>query len=149
MIVDKLTSFCNATALNTGAAGSYLIGDVIDLQAARDVGQGNPLWLVILVETTATSGGAATGTFQLRSDATAAVDPSTGTLHMTSPTFAVAAMTAGTTLFKAVLPLEGNVYERYLGLIQVTGTAAFTAGKIDAFLTQTPAAWKAYPDGDD
>ena len=33
MILDERTEFCDATALNTGGAGSYLLGDVIDLQA--------------------------------------------------------------------------------------------------------------------
>jgi len=148
MITDKYTTFCDAEALNTGAAGTYLIGDVVDLSVVRDIGQGNPLYLVINVETTATSGGSATGTFKLASDAQAAIaTDGSATEHLTSPTFAVADMAAGTNILTAVIPMEGNEYERYLGILQVTGTAAFTAGKVDAFLTQTPAAWKAYPEG--
>lgn len=147
MITDRLTTFCSATALNTGAAGTYLIGDVIDLENDRDIGQGNPIYLVINVETTATSGGSATGTFKLASDAQAAIHVSTSTVHVVSPTFAVANMTAGKNILRAVIPMEGNVYERYLGILQVTGTAAFTAGKIDAFLTMDVANWKALPDG--
>ena len=30
MILDERGEFCDATALNTGAAGSYLLGDVVD-----------------------------------------------------------------------------------------------------------------------
>jgi hypothetical protein len=73
MILDERNEFCDATALNTGGAGSYLVGDVIDLGAAsRDIGMGESLFLVIQVDTTATSGGSATGAFHLASDAQAA-----------------------------------------------------------------------------
>lgn len=146
MITDKLTMFCDSQALNTGAAGDYLLGDVIDLQNARDVGQGMPVYLVIAMTVTATSAGAATGQFTLVSDADAAMTIATATEHVASPVFDVAAMTAGTRLLAVVLPLEGNVYERYLGIKQTTGVAAFTAGAIDAFLTTDVQAWKAYAD---
>ena len=56
----------------------------------------------------------------------------------------VASMTAGTTLMAIQLPQEGTAYERYIGIQQVTGTAAFTAGKVNAFLTEDVARWKAY-----
>ncbi len=36
MILDELLEFCDATALNTGGAASYLIGDQIDLGTATD-----------------------------------------------------------------------------------------------------------------
>lgn len=147
MLLDERTEFCDATALNTGAAGTYLIGDVIDLQVARDIGQGEPTWLVITVDTTATSGGSATGVFKLASDAQAAIaTDGTATEHVVTPSKAVAAMTAGTVIFAGPVPAEGNVFERYLGILQVTGVAAFTAGKINAFLTLEYAKWKAYAD---
>jgi len=44
------------------------------------------------------------------------------------------------------LPLEGDAYERYLGVIQNVGTAALTAGAINAFLTLDPRGYKAYAD---
>ena len=147
MITDKLTTFCNGVALNTGAAGTYNIGDIIDLGDDRDIGNGVPLYLVINVETTATSGGSATGQFRLVSDATSTISTTTATVHVTSAAFAVADMTAGTNILTIVIPMEGNVYERYLALQQITGTAAFTAGAVDAFLTPTPKGWKTYPDG--
>jgi hypothetical protein len=150
VILDELTEFCDATALNTGGAGTYNVGDVIDTKSAaidpnttKDFGYSD-LYLVIRVATTATSGGSATGTFRLVSDAVATPDTSTATVHYVSPTFAVAAMTAGTTI--AVLPLPSGSYERYIGIQQITATAAFTAGAIDAFLTSDPNAWRAYAD---
>ena len=47
MIADKLTTFCDAVELNTGAAGAYMIGDVIDIEDLRDIGQHSGLYLVI------------------------------------------------------------------------------------------------------
>lgn len=143
MITDKLATFCNAVALNTGPAGNYLIGDVINLETVRDIGQGQPIFLVVTVETTATSGGAATGQFKLVSDAQVAIDPDTATVHASSAAFAVADMVAGTNLLTVVIPMEGAAYEQYLGIVQTTGTAAFTAGKVNAFLTLDVSKWKA------
>lgn len=143
MILDSRNEFCDATALNTGAAGSYIIGNQIDLgTAARDLGGDQALYLVINVDTTATSGGSATGQFNLVTDDNASL--SSPTVLASSKAWAVASMTAGTTLFAIQLPMEGTAYERYIGIQQVTGTAAFTAGKVNAFLTTDVARWKAY-----
>lgn len=152
MILDERTEFCDATALNTGVAGTYLIGDQIDLSptgagvVGRDVGNGDPVYLVITVDTTATSGGAATLQISLASDDTAAISTTTSTIHFTSRVFALASVAAGAVLVCVPLPLEGPAYERYLGILQITGTAAFTAGKLNAFLTHDPAKWYALPD---
>jgi hypothetical protein len=145
MILDKRNEFCDAVALNTGAAGTYLVGDQIDLGVARDMGNGEPMYLVITVDTLPTSGGAATAQFQLASDASASIATNgTATVHLETKAFAISEMAAGTMLAAIALPLEGVAYERYLGILQVTGTAAFTAGKINAFLTHDVAKWKSY-----
>ena len=114
MIIDDTLEMADAVALNTGAAGGYLIGDQVDLTLARDIGQGQALYLVITVDTAATSGGAATAAFELRSDSTATVDEATGTFHLSSGAIPVATLVAG---YKLVMPLpvEGFAYERYLG----------------------------------
>lgn len=149
MILDERTEFCDATALNTGGPATYLIGDVIDTKSAaidpnttKDFGL-SEVWLIVRVATTATSGGSATGTFRLVSDSTADLATS-ATVHVTSATFAVASMTAGTTLLATKLP--SGSYERYLGIQQITGTAAFTGGSVDAFLTSDPNLFRAYAD---
>ena len=147
MIIDTLTEFADAVALNTGAAATYLIGSQIDSGDIRDLGQGQPIYAVFIVNTTATSGGSATASFSIASDSTAAVSTTTSTIHVTTPVFAVADMVAGTVLAVIALPAEGNVYEQFLGLLQTTGTAAFTAGAVDVFLTMDNHGWKAYADG--
>lgn len=145
MILDERGEFCDATALNTGAAASYLIGDVIDLGLTRDIGNGEGIYLVIAVDTTATSGGSATGQFHLASDAQAAIAvDGTATYHFSTSAIAVATLVAGYTI--AAVRLPNGTYERYLGILQTTAVAAFTAGKVNAFLTKDAAKWTAYSD---
>lgn len=145
MILDERGEFCDATALNTGVAASYLIGDVIDLGLSRDIGNGEGLYLVITVDTTATSGGAATGQFHLASDAQAAIAvDGTATYHFSTSAIPVATLVAGYTI--AAVRLPNGTYERFLGILQTTAVAAFTAGKVNAFLTKDAAKWTAYSD---
>lgn len=146
MILDERNEFCDATALNTGAAGSYLVGDVIDLGAtSSDIGNGEPMYLVIQVDTAAASAGAATGQFHLCSDAQAAIAvDGSATYHFSTSAIPVASLVAGYRV--AVVALPHGTYERYLGVVQTTGTAAFTAGKINAFLTHDAAKWVATAD---
>lgn len=147
-ILDERNEFGDAVALNTGAAGTYLIGDVIDLQSiGLDLGTAADLWLVITVDTLPTSAGAATAQFKLASDAQAAIaTDGTATEHFISRAFALADMGAGKVLAKVKIPASPPNYERFLGVLQVTGVAAFTAGKVNAFLTHDFGVVKHYAD---
>ena len=146
MIMDSRAEFAAAsTALNTGVAGSYLLGNVIDLSVVTanfDVGLGEQLYLIILVNTAVTSAGAATVQFQLVSDTVAAISP-TAPAHVHAATGAIpkATLVAGYRAFVVALPLDS--YSRYLGIVQVTGVAALTAGAVQAFIVLRPAKWLA------
>lgn len=154
MLFDERSEFADATSLNTGGAGSYLVGDVMDLHGPEighgagfnttlDLGIGGEMWLVLQVDTTATSGGSATVQFHLASDSTAAVaTDGSATYHFSTGAIPVASLTAGSTV--ACVQLPSGSYERYLGVLQTTAVAALTAGKINAFLTSDPARWRAY-----
>lgn len=155
MYLDERTEFADATAMNTGAAGTYNVGDVIDTRALSGATtidpnvtkdhEGSEQYLVIQIDTTATSGGAATAQFQLVSDSTTTISTDgTQTIHYTGPAIAVATLVAGYRY--CAIPLPSGSYERYIGVQQVTGVAAFTAGKINAFLTNDPALWRPYAD---
>lgn len=151
MILDERLEFLDATALNTGAAATYLIGDVVDTgpltnQVVSDLSGGaDSLWLVVGVDTAATSGGSATLQIQLASDAQAAIaTDGTATVHFASAVIPVASLVAGFYVARVMLPI--GTYERYLGILQITGTAAFTAGKLNAFLTNDVAAYRVYAD---
>lgn len=147
MIMDERLEFADAVSV-AAAAGTALIGDVIDTGAvARDIGQGQRLWLVITTDTEIITGGAAgTVKFQLVSDSAAAIaTDGTATVHIDTGTFVTddaaansAQLNAGGIIFAGPLPVEGNVYERYIGILCVTATTTTTAGKINAFLTLDP-----------
>ena len=149
MILDELGEFLDATALNTGGAGTYLIGDVVDLGlAAKPIIFLDGIWLVISVDTAITSGGAATVQFQLASDAQAAIaTDGSATIHWQSAAIPKATLVAGYVIANIPLPSGTPVYERYLGILQITGTAALTAGKVNANLTATPYTWTPTADG--
>lgn len=134
MIRDTRNTFANAIALNTGGAGTYTVGDVVDVTlTGRDLGAGDKsLFLIILVSTTATSGGSATGAFSLVTSDNA--DLSSGTVVATTPAIPVATLVAGYRVFAVMLPPA--VYKRYIGIQQTTAVAAFTAGAITAFLAE-------------
>lgn len=144
MITDRLTSFLTATALNATAVGNFALGETVDIQNLRDIGQGTPLYLVISVAETVTGGGTSAVSFSLASDAEDPLDPAGATTHLTTQVFDVADLNAGTTIMTVMIPWEGPQYERYVGIIQHTTGAALTAGSVNAFLTPTPQSKRIY-----
>lgn len=155
MIMDERLEFADATSV-AAVAGTALIGDVIDLGLpARDIGNGQPVYLIITTDTEIiTAGAAGTLGFALVSDAQAAIAvDGSATVHWASTLFVTddaavnsAQLNAGGIIACVALPLEGPVYERYLGILAITATTTTTAGKINAFLTLDPTGWRAYPD---
>ncbi|MGP1254932.1 MAG: Bbp16 family capsid cement protein [Kiloniellales bacterium] len=156
MIIDERTEFCDATSV-AAAAGTALVGDVIDLgTAGRDVGNGQPIYLVMTVDTSIITGGVAgTIRFALASDAQAAIaTDGSATVHFETGDFvtdddALNALDAGDVIAVVALPLNSvATYERYLGILATIGTTTVTEGAINAFLTTQPYGWQAYADGD-
>lgn len=142
MILDDRLEFCDeqAMALNTS---NQLIGDVIDLGSTptlKDIGNGEPLYLVIQVTEAFT--GAGNVTVELCSDSTANLATSK-TVHLSTSAIAYGTWALGYTKIYA-LPAEAT-YERYLGLWETT-SGNLTGGKINAFLTHDVAKWRAAAD---
>lgn len=154
MILDERTEFADAVSV-ANAAGTDLIGDVIDMEVVRDIGNGQPVYLVITTDTEVITGGVAgTIKFQLASDAQAAIaTDGTATVHFDTGTMVTddaalndARLNAGGVIAVIALPLEGAVYEQFLGILAVVATTTVTAGNINAFLTLDPYGWKAHAD---
>jgi hypothetical protein len=152
MIMDERNEFADNVAVNA-AAGTALIGDVIDLgSVTSDIGNGETLFLMIKTGATAVITGGAAGTvrFQLVSDAQAALaTDGSATVHFDTGAIATGAtaagvLRAGQTIAMIALPL--GTYERFLGVLCITATTTTTAGTIDAFLTKDPSKWIAMPD---
>lgn len=154
MILDERTEFADATSV-AAAAGTALIGDVLNLQVLRDVGSGEPIYLVITTDTEIiTAGSAGTIQLQLVSDAQAAIAvDGTASVHFATKLFVTddaavnsAQLNAGGVIACVALPLEGVPYEQFLGILAVIATTEVTAGKINAFLTKDPRRWYATAD---
>lgn len=144
MIMDSLLEFADGEDISQ-TAGTYLATNQIDMQDARDIGNGQPLYLVIQIDT-AVVGTSSTVNFRLRSDSSAAIHATTSTAHIETGAIAEALLVAG---YQVIIPLppEGsNAYERFLGVQAIVGTATTSAGTYSAFLTLDPVGNKSYPD---
>lgn len=158
MIIDGLNTFANNASV-AGPAGTAVVGDVIDTQGLggnplqaggqRDVGAGEPLYVVLKVSTGIVADDPGSINVQLVSDSVDTLDNSptihyqTGALTTQASTPA-AGLAAGDVLAIIPLPVEGSEYERYLGVRAVIATEAVSAGAIDAFITWDVSRWKAY-----
>lgn len=144
MIRDARLTFGAPVALNTGAPGSYNLGDVIDLTTTgRDLGAGEgngDLFLYIAMSVAAAGAGASAQFNLITSDAAALTTPTVITGTAVTP---VASLTVGAPLLAIRLP--ALIYKRYLGLQQVTSGAAFTAGSVNAFFVEDANAIRFYP----
>lgn len=143
MILDELTEFADASTLVGTAAATAVLGDVIDLgSTSRDIGNGEPIYLVIQIDTAvAATGGAANVTFKLVSDSTANLATSP-TVHWASAAIAKGTLVAGYLVTAVALPY--GTYEQYLGVTFTPDTNDTTAGKANAFLTKDVAKWAPY-----
>lgn len=143
--IDKLTELCDGTALNTQDAGNTANLGSIDLGTPTgDPFAGTPTYLVIAMETAATSEGAAVAQFRLVTDATATPSGSTAEVLMETAAFSLADMAAGKVLWCGAVPQGTDAVPilKHLVLQQTTTGAAFTttagASKLNAFLTDQP-----------
>ena len=155
MILDERTEFADATSVIL-AAGTAVLGDVIDLQeTTKDIGIGEDIWVVIQTDTEViTAGSAGTIQFYVVSDSLSTLGAATlasCTEHLRSKSLTTddsaansAELNAGGVILAARLP--AGTYERYLGILFTTATADTTAGKVNAFLTKDYAKWTAYAD---
>lgn len=140
-MLDQRLVFSDAQAYAGGGdfatAATHSSEKVIDLEGGslfqsvdNQVGEGEPLILNVSVNTTVTSGGAATVEAKLQESD----DNSTWSdVGITSGAIGKASLTAGAQMLKAAIPLGSR--KRYLRVAYVVGTAGLTAGAFDAYLT--------------
>lgn len=141
MIIDNELLFSNAQAPgNIGTTVSTNVHDTAPLgtpsgvptaNAGRDLGQGEAIWLNVVVNVTLV-GATATVDFRFRTDSnpnltTAPVD------LVTSGPIAVATLVAGYT-FRVRIP--SAAYKRYIGAVMVVATANITAGTVSISLVK-------------
>lgn len=124
MYMDRQNLFSNAQAVTTGSTAST---DIIDLGSVRDIGAGEELEVIVVIDTTFTSGGSGTLDFKLQTDS--AVGFGTVTTLFSTGAIAVATLVAGYSVARWKIP---RGVSRYLRLQYVVATADMTAGTITA-----------------
>ena len=138
MILDAELMFSEDQAVTASAAST----NYIDLGVARDIGNGENLYLVLLVtETMDDAGDDSTLAVTLQTDDNTSF--SSATTLETLTTFA-ALTAAGTVVYKRIDPAS---YERYIRLYYTTANGDLSAGKFTAFITKDIQKYADYASG--
>jgi hypothetical protein len=137
MLVDAQLLFSDAQAV-TADAGST---NTIDLSAVRDAGVGEPLYVVVTVDTALTDASSnSTCTVALEGDSTTTFTP-----DYTRNLFTFAALTAaGTVKYARLGPDDLNL--RYARLKYTMANGDLTTGAFTAFITNNIQAYTSYAD---
>ena len=132
MYVDDTMLICDGQEMIGAAAAVDYSLYALNLGTVRDVGKGEPAFLVINV-TTAFTSGTSTGTvvFALIDEEDETLDGSSVVIVQTAPLL-VTRLTAGKII---VIPIPaGLITQQYLGVKTTYAEETVTAGKIDAFI---------------
>lgn len=138
MYIDRQNLFGQNQAITVSTPST----DHIDLGAARDIGNGTPLEILVLCTETVAAAGAATLTVALQSDDSPSF--STPANLVLSDAIPKAALIPGVELLRVPVPYG---CERYLRLHFTVGTGPLTAGKFTSGLVPIRQANTAYASG--
>ena len=134
MITDNFLrlsgSLTAGTATGQAVTATANSTNVVDLSLARDVGEGEDLYVQFTVGTAFTAGGSATLTPTIV--VSAADSLTTPTTIATAGTIAVATLVAGYSFAVRLNPQIASLGLRYLGAIYTVATGPMTAGTITA-----------------
>lgn len=138
MILDDRLEFFDGVSIP--AAGTALVGDQIDLEVPRDIGNGEDLYWYVAVEAPAVGGTSIK--FELITSAAAAM--SAPVVLAESPVIPLASLNANRLPVMLGLPAEGTPYLRYLGVRAVV-VGTFTDGTLSSGFTLDKSGFRAYP----
>lgn len=138
MLMDKLNMFSEAQALTATAAST----NSLDLGEPRDIGTGQPLFVVVVVTTVFVDAGSdSTVTVTVETDS----DTAFGSIATAQTVGVLAAVSAaGSRLIAAFQPLKNN--ERYTRLMYTMANGNLTSGNVTAGLVYDYDAYTAYAD---
>lgn len=140
MYVDALLTFSDAQAVTAAAAST----NYIDLGEVRDIGTGEPLYVVCLCDVAMTDAGSdSTLAVALEGDSTTTFSPdATDTLFTFS-----AASAAGTVKIARLDPSMASLQYQYIQLKYTPANGNLSTGSFTAFITHNIDNYKAYADG--
>lgn len=133
MITDKQLTFSEAQAVTTSAASTNVVdlGPLTHGNTVRDIGAGEPVYLVIQVGEDATASGSATVNFALQTDTVE--NFASPTVLFDSGAIGKADLTAGARPVAIAVP---RGVERYLRVNYTVSTGPLTAGTFSAYLVK-------------
>lgn len=139
MIIDKQLELARNQAITASAPSTNSIdfGATTDGVIGRDIGAGTPMYAVVTFPVTFTAAGAATLTASVQ-DST---DNVTFSDRVIGPPLAIADLSAGKRLNLALPP----GLKRYVRLNFTVATGPFTAGQLNAYVTDGYDYAKQYP----
>lgn len=126
MITDKFLRVSDSQAVTSTAVST----DTIDLSVARDMGEGQDLFMNFAVTEAALAAGAATVEFQVIGSTAAAL--SSPVVLGSSGAIGKASLTLGANVAVRINPQVASLGLRYLGANYVVSTGPLTAGKFIA-----------------
>ena len=146
MITDAFLNLSVAQAVTATAVST----NTIDLGVARDIGQGEDLYVVFGVDTTAASAGATTVDFQIITSASSNLSSPTVIAQLSA--VPKADLTAGRKPMALCIPssvlLAQPVGQRYFGVQYTVNTANLSAGAFTCYVTMDdPGVGKNYASG--
>lgn len=150
MINDAFLWLSGSPGAATGQAvtATAVSTNTIDLSQARDIGEGEPLYVEFIVDTAVTAAGAATVRFEVITSAAAAL--SSPTVIAASGDIPKASLTLGQKI-QVAIPSQSitPLGQRYLGAQYTVSTGPLTAGTFTAVvnLGNQSQPQKSYPSG--
>lgn len=139
MYVDALLLFSNAQAVTAAAAST----NYVDLGAVRDIGTGQPLYVVSCCTVAMTDSGSDSQLdVILYADSTSTFTPDAQQTLFQFP----ATSAAGTILISALDPVSAPLQYRYIQLYYSPLNGNLSAGTFTSFMTHNVDRFKAYAD---
>lgn len=139
MYVDAQLLFSDAQAITSAAAST----NYIDLNEIRDIGTGEDLYVVCVVDTAFTdSGSNSTLVVSLEGDSTTTISPDATQDLFTFPALSA----AGTVKYAKLDPGSEPLQLQYIQLKYTPADGDLTTGAVTAFITKDISKFKAYAD---
>lgn len=140
MIHDALLLFSDAQAVTAAAAST----SYVDLGAVRDIGAGEPLYIMVTIDVAFTdSGSDSTLTVDLYGDSSTTFTPDGTTTLFTIPALAA----AGAAYIARLSPSAAALQYRYIELYYTPNNGNLSAGTVTAFMCHDIQRYVSYAKG--